>query len=169
MPAARLCDGCTGALIDVHVCLLLRTESESAYVYTSLELDARTHTAGVFVENSFKNAQPDRHTMALEQRRAHIKEANELHEILKSVDTDGTGNISEDEFIHLSKDSSAPSSARLAGEKQKQLASFELAVFSLESRWRVLASLVGMSRGQRTGVSVERFIMGHTLWAHTDT
>lgn len=99
---------CGGTGWGVHFDVLKKTGAMNAIMYLGAvaftQIAVLNIMTGVFVENSFKNAQPDRHTMALEQRRAHIKEANELHEILKSVDTDGTGNISEDEFIHLSKD-----------------------------------------------------------------
>jgi len=59
---------------------------------------------GVFVENAFKNAQPDRQAMALEQRRRHAKEADELYTLLKTVDVDGTNTVSLDEFLQMSDD-----------------------------------------------------------------
>jgi len=99
---------CGGTGWGVHFEVVRRTGLMNATVYLGAvaftQIAVLNIMTGVFVENAFKNAQPDRHTMALAQRRAFIKEANELHQILKSVDTDGTGNISEAEFIRLSMD-----------------------------------------------------------------
>jgi len=59
---------------------------------------------GVFVENAFKNAQPDRQAMALEQRRQQQRESDELYSLLKTVDADGTNTVSLDEFLQLVDD-----------------------------------------------------------------
>eukprot|EP00928_Gymnodinium_smaydae_P039180 TRINITY_DN26819_c0_g1_i1.p1 TRINITY_DN26819_c0_g1~~TRINITY_DN26819_c0_g1_i1.p1 ORF type:complete len:731 (-),score=167.86 TRINITY_DN26819_c0_g1_i1:97-2289(-) len=53
---------------------------------------------GMFVENAMKLAQPDRETLALEQRKKEIAEMNELHAIVSEIDKDRSGKISAEEF-----------------------------------------------------------------------
>lgn len=53
---------------------------------------------GIFVENAMKLAQPDRDTLAIEQRKKDIVEAKELSRVCREIDADNSGFITEDEF-----------------------------------------------------------------------
>mmetsp|Transcript_95620 Transcript_95620/g.276243 ORF Transcript_95620/g.276243 Transcript_95620/m.276243 type:complete len:704 (+) Transcript_95620:64-2175(+) len=59
---------------------------------------------GVFVESAMKLAQPDRATMALEQRKVDLKDAAELRELLAGLDVDCTNTIGWEEFRQVASD-----------------------------------------------------------------
>lgn len=59
---------------------------------------------GIFVDNAMKLATPDRETVALEQRKQDLKQAQELRSICHILDRNKTGFISEDAFMKNLKD-----------------------------------------------------------------
>mmetsp|Transcript_41825 Transcript_41825/g.94076 ORF Transcript_41825/g.94076 Transcript_41825/m.94076 type:complete len:699 (+) Transcript_41825:155-2251(+) len=52
---------------------------------------------GIFVENAMKLAQPDRETLALEQRKREIIEADEMMQLCEEMDMDQSGTINAQE------------------------------------------------------------------------
>lgn len=61
---------------------------------------------GIFVENAIKMAEPDRTAISAEQQRQHYHTIVELEEMMKAIDTDGDGNITEEEFVKALDDDS---------------------------------------------------------------
>jgi len=59
---------------------------------------------GIFVETAMKLAKPDRHVMALEQRKADYHDAMEIRGLLGTLDVDCTGSIGWDEFSSIAND-----------------------------------------------------------------
>eukprot|EP00928_Gymnodinium_smaydae_P005884 TRINITY_DN12039_c0_g1_i1.p1 TRINITY_DN12039_c0_g1~~TRINITY_DN12039_c0_g1_i1.p1 ORF type:complete len:607 (-),score=107.34 TRINITY_DN12039_c0_g1_i1:305-2125(-) len=53
---------------------------------------------GIFIEKALVAAQPDRESMALEQRRTEEKEAQELQRMISAMDADGSGTLTVEEF-----------------------------------------------------------------------
>jgi len=59
---------------------------------------------GVFVENAMKLAQPDRATLALEQRKCDMRDAQDLRETLEAVCPNFSGMIGWDQFQKIASD-----------------------------------------------------------------
>jgi len=63
-----------------------------------------TILSGIFIEKALVAAQPDRESMALEQRRREEEEALELKDLILSMDRDQSGTLTLEEFMAASQD-----------------------------------------------------------------
>jgi hypothetical protein len=102
---------------------------------------------GLFVENAIKLAEPDRDAVFLQKHKTHEKSVSELSALIKGIDLDGDGCISDDEFTKQMRSSS--------GELRTYLGALDVHEDEAAQFWRVLkANNVG------EGVRVTDFIRG---------
>lgn len=100
---------------------------------------------GIYVENAMKLAQPDRDTRALQKRKEEQVEAAELRFLVKTMDPEGTGQISRAQFM-----------SRLQNEQFKA----KLSVLGLDIKDAELFFHIVSSDFEHKEIDVEAFVSG---------
>eukprot|EP00928_Gymnodinium_smaydae_P014117 TRINITY_DN15113_c0_g2_i1.p1 TRINITY_DN15113_c0_g2~~TRINITY_DN15113_c0_g2_i1.p1 ORF type:complete len:671 (+),score=125.43 TRINITY_DN15113_c0_g2_i1:71-2083(+) len=100
---------------------------------------------GIFVDHAQKVAQQDRDVLILEQRRKEDTDAQQLRRLCYEMDTDRSGTITPDEFLHFSEDENA----------RALLASIGLDIQDAEVFFDILCALSGSDQ-----VEIEAFVDG---------